>query len=105
MRIAWPVMAVLALTGCVTAQREDPQGTALESQSLGLTGEAIKPVATGWWKSFGDPQLDTLVDDAIRNAPSLSQALSRVRLAQAQNLAAGAADDPHFTLDGDESWQ
>lgn len=95
----------LGLAGCVTPQREEPRGTVIEAQSLGLTGESITPATSQWWKSFGDPQLDRLVDDALRNSPSLSQALARVRVAQAQTQAAGAGNDPGITLDGDESWQ
>src|SRR3546814_11747438 len=55
-----------------------------------------------WWKAFGDPQLDRLVNDALANNPSLSEALARVRGAQAQAQAAGAATRPGVTLDGDE---
>lgn len=93
------------LSGCVTPQHEAVQGTTLEAQSLGLSGEALTPATSQWWKSFGDPQLDRLVDDALRNSPNLSQALARVRIAQAQAQAAGAGNVPGFALDGDESWQ
>ncbi|MET0987684.1 MAG: efflux transporter outer membrane subunit [Steroidobacteraceae bacterium] len=58
-----------------------------------------------WWKAFADTQLDTLMADALRDSPSLAQALARVRSAQAQAIAANAANDPHFALDAEETWQ
>lgn len=105
MRVWWAAAASLLLTGCVTAQREKPDGTIIEPQSLGLSGAAVTLPATDWWKAFGDPQLDTLVDDALRSNPSLAQALARVRMAQAQSQAVGAGKDPSFSIDADETWQ
>lgn len=105
MRVWWAVATSLLLAGCVTAQREEPDGTIIEPQSLGLSGAAATLPATDWWKAFGDPQLDTLVDDALRSNPSLAQALARVRMAQAQSQAVGAGKDPSFSIDADETWQ
>ncbi|MFL6551257.1 MAG: efflux transporter outer membrane subunit [Povalibacter sp.] len=95
----------LLLAGCVTPQTEDPRGSALDGQTLGLTGQALTPAVNEWWKALGDPQLDRLIADATRNSPTLAQAMARVRGAQAQAQAAGAATHPAFTLDADETWQ
>ncbi|HKU13220.1 MAG TPA: efflux transporter outer membrane subunit [Steroidobacteraceae bacterium] len=105
MRLAACIAAALLLAGCVTPQREEPRGTPLESQSLGLTGSTLEPIATDWWKTFGDPQLDALMDDALRDSPSLAQALARVRLAESRNQIEIAARQPRFAIDGDETWQ
>lgn len=43
-----------------------------------------------WWKAYGDPQLDTLIDMALRGAPDLAQAKTRVDSAQ-QNIRVAAA--------------
>jgi len=99
------VLATLSLAGCVTPQVEEPRGKTLDAQSLGLTGQIVAPPGEQWWTAFGDPQLNALVDDATRNAPSLSQALSRVRGAQAQAMVASAGRKPGFTVDADETWQ
>lgn len=96
---------VLVLAGCVTPQSEAPRGTLLETQSLGLSGAPIVPANDGWWKAFGDPQLDALIEESLRSSPSLDQALARVRMAQAQSLAAGAGDKPEIAIDAEESWQ
>ena len=105
MKIFAPALAALLLAGCVTPQVEDPRGTALDTQSLGLTGDSVKAAESEWWKALGDPQLNALIEEATRNSPSLAQALARVRGAQAQLQAAGAATRPSFSLDGEETWQ
>jgi NodT family efflux transporter outer membrane factor (OMF) lipoprotein len=105
MRTLVAMVVALMLAGCVTPQREEPRGTALETQSLGLSGESLKPAQSEWWKALGDPQLDKLIEDATSNSPTLAQALARVRGAQAQLQAAGAATRPGFSLDGEETWQ
>jgi NodT family efflux transporter outer membrane factor (OMF) lipoprotein len=99
------VIAALALTACVTPQREEPRGSAIEAHTLGLTGGALTPATNEWWKALGDPQLDRLIEDATRNSPTLAQAMARVRTAQSQAQAAGAATRPSVTLDADESFQ
>lgn len=105
MKAVWAVATALLLAGCVAAQREDPAGTLIEPQSLGLTGAAVVPPQTEWWKAFGDPQLDALVDAAVHDNPSLAQALARVRMAQAQTRAAGAGNDPSLSIDADQTRQ
>jgi NodT family efflux transporter outer membrane factor (OMF) lipoprotein len=90
----------------VTAQREEPRGTPIDTQSLGFEGGApLEPVASDWWKAFNDPQLDALMADALRDNPSLAQSLARVRLAQSRNQADVAANQPRFAIDGQETWQ
>lgn len=46
--------------------------------------------AAEWWRAYGDPQLDTLMDMALRGAPDLAQAKTRVDSAQ-QNIRVAAA--------------
>jgi NodT family efflux transporter outer membrane factor (OMF) lipoprotein len=46
--------------------------------------------AAEWWRAYGDPQLDTLMDMALRGAPDLAQAKTRVDTAQ-QNIRVAAA--------------
>jgi NodT family efflux transporter outer membrane factor (OMF) lipoprotein len=44
-----------------------------------------------WWRSFGDPELDALIDRAVRGNRDLILAASRVRMARAQEgVVAGA---------------
>jgi NodT family efflux transporter outer membrane factor (OMF) lipoprotein len=44
-----------------------------------------------WWKDFGDPQLDQLIDEALAHAPTVEVAAGRIRLAAAQADFARAA--------------
>ena len=40
--------------------------------------------ADGWWKAYGDPQLDSLIDEALKGSPTLAGAHARVAKAQAE---------------------
>ena len=42
-----------------------------------------------WWKHFGDPQLDALVEKSLTGSPTLAAA--NARLAQAKALATAAS--------------
>src|SRR5262249_20013798 len=50
--------------------------------------------ADGWWKAYGDPQLDSLVGEGIAGSPDLAAAVARVRTAQRLAQQAGAAVRP-----------
>ena len=105
MRVPALILLAAALGGCVTPQVEEPATTAIGVDSLGLAGDAAAPATPAWWKALGDPQLDALIEEAQRHSPTLSQALARVRAAQAQGEAAGAARQPRFSFDADETFQ
>jgi NodT family efflux transporter outer membrane factor (OMF) lipoprotein len=57
-----------------------------------IAGAAIDPAR--WWSAFGDPQLDTLVDRALKGNPDIAVAASRVRQARLQEIGARAAGKP-----------
>lgn len=63
------------------------------SRSLGGFSQADFP-KLDWWTAFGDPQLGTLVDEALAGNPSLAAADARVRAAIAQAGLAEAATQP-----------
>lgn len=94
-----------ALTGCVLAPDVPSQAKALEATQLGLAGPTAVKTAEGWWTIYQDPQLNRLIDDALRDNPSMALALTRVRTAQAQVQTASAATRPGFSLDGTEIYQ
>ncbi|MBV8208772.1 MAG: efflux transporter outer membrane subunit [Burkholderiaceae bacterium] len=50
--------------------------------------------AENWWAGFGDPQLDQLIDEALKDSPSLRAAAARVRQAGALANESGAARSP-----------
>lgn len=51
-------------------------------------GAAIDP--GHWWTAFGDPELDGLIDRALRDNPDIATAASRVREARLQEIGARA---------------
>ena len=106
MKIVGCALLAVLLAGCVLPQREDPNGTPIDQQSLGLEGgAALQPIAVDWWKALNDPQLDALMEEALRDSPTLAQALARVRLAQSRMQTEVAANQPRFAIDADESYQ
>lgn len=53
-----------------------------------------------WWSSFGDPQLDRLIEQGLATSPTLQQAEARTRLALAAAHAAQSARLPHLGVSG-----
>jgi NodT family efflux transporter outer membrane factor (OMF) lipoprotein len=92
-----------AVTACVSAPSTTPSEVALKSASLGLSDTSTPQIADAWWKTFGDPQLDMLVDEAFKGNPSLASALARMREAQSQLASSTAATYPQITFDGNET--
>jgi NodT family efflux transporter outer membrane factor (OMF) lipoprotein len=98
--------AALVAAGCAStaglsthATRTDP-GTLDASKSL--AGVKLSPAAwprTDWWKAFGDPQLDRLMDEALRGNPSLRVAQARTEKALAAAQGADATRYPR--VDGE----
>ena len=92
--------AVLA-TSCASTRGLQPATTPSDPASYALTrslaGVALSDAAfpqQDWWRALGDPQLDGLIDEALRGTPSLAAADARVRKAQAQAGIADAARKP-----------
>lgn len=58
------------------------------------------PLADGWWKSFGDPVLDRLVETALSGNLDIAAAAARLEQAAAGLKAAKGALLPQASLDG-----
>jgi NodT family efflux transporter outer membrane factor (OMF) lipoprotein len=58
-----------------------------------------------WWRGYGDPQLDSLIDEAIAGSPSLEIAQARLHAAQAQATSAHAARLPSAALNAEATRQ
>ncbi|MFG1175359.1 efflux transporter outer membrane subunit [Erwiniaceae bacterium CAU 1747] len=95
-RTATLVAAVLALSACaVGPDYRAPTASTPGSFNSLQSGSASRPEATAvnasWWKSFNDPQLDSLIERAIAGNLSLQQAVLRIAGARQQlNQARGA---------------
>lgn len=96
--------AVAALAACTSGGIE-PKASAVDPArlSLGKAGEgadaSIAWPHEAWWKAYGDPQLDALVDEALSGSPALKVAQARVDKARAAAGAADAARSPRLDAD------
>ena len=70
-------------------------------EQLGSAESFTAPVAAwpgdGWWRAYGDPQLDTLIDEGLRGSPDLDLAKARLQAASAMVKSAHAARRPEIT--------
>lgn len=101
-RLLGLLLATILLAGCVDAPSTIPSQTALKPRSLGLSAVSAPMIEDAWWKAFGDPQLDALVDRALAGSPTLQVALARMREAQSQLSASRAATYPQLSFDAEE---
>lgn len=93
-------LAAALLAGCADMKNIGPSAQMRNAGELGLPAatanadaQALGPAAD-WWTSFGDPQLDRLVADALAGNPNLGVAAARVAKAQAGVALARSADLP-----------
>jgi len=110
------LMAIAAVailvTGCASSGGIAPQakladGNALQAKQS-LSSAAVTDAAwprLDWWKSYGDPQLDGLVAEALEGSPSMRLVEARVRKALAQADVAQANRSPQVDGSGSATWQ
>lgn len=95
------VLVAMSMAGCANYSGLDTQGRRLDANTL-QTGKSLAGVklssaawpAADWWKSLGDPQLDGLIQEALRNSPDMQVASARAHQAEAAAYAANAARLP-----------
>ena len=101
--LAAALLLALPLAGCVDAPATTPQQT--EITKLGLGAQPAPQLAPDWWKAFGDPQLDRLVDQLLASNPTLQSALARIRAAQAEVVSVQSLQYPNINIDGADTLQ
>lgn len=101
------VSAALSLGGCASMKGLNAQARLDDANQLAASASmAATPVSAAvwpvreWWQSFGDRQLDSLVEAALAGQPSLRIAAARVRQAEALAGGAEAALSPQANLFG-----
>lgn len=102
MNRAWVMLAMAGLSACATVPKSAPTPTPMTAQAAGLGGEAVQPASDAWWQSFGDAQLNQLIDAALKGNPTLAQTGARLHAAQAQVETAHAGQLPTAGLSGAE---
>lgn len=99
-------LVAASLAGCATLPEPTPDDTRAEAlghvqvpQTWSVQADAA-PVQAGWLASFGDPQLEALVREALAHSPDLAIAAARVEQADAQLDLASAQLKPAIGLLG-----
>src|SRR6266446_4044407 len=83
------VSVAASLAGCVErgdwkpAAQLQPQALGAQQTLAGAKLDAAAWPADQWWRAYADPQLDTLIAEALAGSPSLEIAEARLRAAQA----------------------
>jgi len=87
---------VLALGGCASTGGLAPELRVIDADALNVRRsvavDGLPPAnfpRSDWWRAFGDAQLDALIEQSLRDGPSLALADARLNAARAQ---AGLAD-------------
>ncbi|PWK35643.1 efflux transporter outer membrane subunit [Cupriavidus plantarum] len=101
---AWAAIAfiVLALGGCADfgAGRTTQTLAPVSGTARSLPAEHGAWPDASWVDRFGDPQLRTLVDEAVADSPTLQAAMARVEAARALAQGARSGLYPHVDVQG-----
>ena len=83
------LVALSLLTAACSVVGPDHQrpDTPLPAQFDGDAGAGSARVPADWWRTFGDPQLDALVADAMERSPDARQLLAQIDEAARRGLA------------------
>jgi len=98
---AWTGAAALLLWGCADPAGIAPKAQALTADRVGLAafgGPSDPAIAADWWRGFGDPVLDALVERSLSDNPNLK--VVAARLARAAAGVAGAQSTDGVHVDG-----
>jgi len=97
------LIGVLGLSACAsvpdTGSSADPKKAASYATTESFAAPRIEWPADGWWRAYGDAQLSSLIEAALRGTPSLAQAEARMREAQATLEQSHASYWPSLELD------
>jgi len=89
----------VALGGCVSVQLPKLPSGDLPAQWHNASSQlGPTPDLTGWWKQFGDPELDALVQNALHDNLDVQQAALKLRAARALEDAASTTYKPRLAF-------
>jgi NodT family efflux transporter outer membrane factor (OMF) lipoprotein len=85
-------LALFALGGCAPDLGEAPrvQPPTAYADAKSFAAPTVDWPSDAWWKAYGDPQLDQLIEEALADSPDLEAAAARARGAAAMAEVAGA---------------
>ena len=99
------LVSAMTLAGCADMGGIASHATLRDAASLGLAPAGVAPapslnvtegVDAHWWTTFGDAQLDALIDQALAGNPNLRVARARMVRARASADMAGSAAKPQL---------
>lgn len=103
------VASALGLSGCAQFPSLDQLAPMKPVSDYRTSGAFDAPAsawpAENWWKSYGDAQLDTLIEEALRDSPDMAAASARLRRADAFSQIAGSALLPQVSANASASEQ
>lgn len=94
------LIAVLPLAACVAPSPDALVRPRPVSDVASLAGPAADWPKAEWWRAYGDPQLDTLIAEALVGSPNVAAAEARLHRAQALARQAEAARLPSLSANG-----
>lgn len=108
--IACAALTVALLSGCVDVSMqaykrpETPEKTNWSSSNA-ITVSAADTISPDWWKAFGDPELNGLIERAITGNFDIKSLASRIRVANAEIAEAHAGELPTADLGAGVNYQ
>jgi NodT family efflux transporter outer membrane factor (OMF) lipoprotein len=101
------LLLTLGLTACASLPTDLPPRPALSAPATAATLAALSkaapsaaaPLQERWWTSFGQPDLDRLIETALRDQPGLAAARARLRAAQQAERLAHLETQVHYATD------
>src|SRR5579863_5261042 len=95
------IAAALALAACAAippARLADIKPVSAYGAQQSFAGAASAWPGDDWWRAYEDPQLNTVIDEALQNAPNV--AMARARLGKADALVGESRANLLPTLQG-----
>src|SRR5262249_40432210 len=98
-KAACGIVAIMLLAGCAGSRPAVPLGASVVAPAVWRTSaDEVGAIDAQWWRSFDDPQLTHLVEDALAANPDIAIAATRVAEARAQYRLAKAQTLPDLVL-------
>lgn len=101
-RISLTLLCAFVFLGCVpkidqvTPIQESDIRVDLEKELSSFTHDDAQ-LKTDWWSGYGDSQLDTIIEHAIVNAPTLKSVEARYAQANSITASVEAGNTPHIS--------
>ena len=93
--------SALLLSGCAELPDARPVPAMKDAAMLASSDSFAAPAGDWpqerWWRSYGDAQLEALIDEALADAPDMATASARLQQAESVVRVAGAASKPQLS--------